>query len=190
MIENNKIAGDFYWLNEPDFTVRAGRLQVRTSPDTDYWQRTHYGFRRDNGHALLKAVKGDFSMIVKTEFAGKAQYDQCGLLVRLDEENWIKASAEYETDDHSRLGSVVTNQGYSDWATVDVYGGITGMWYRMECKGNDFQIDYSPDGKDWHQLRIAHLLEPFKEISAGVYACSPMDSSFDVFFDHFSLESL
>lgn len=188
MIKSGKISERYTWFNEPEFDILDNRLKIRTSPDTDFWQRTHYGFRRDNGHCLLTPVNGDFSLSVRTEFAGNRQYDQCGLIIRLDEENWIKASTEFETEMHSRLGSVVTNRGYSDWATVDVYDGITVMWYRIKKESQDFFIDYSKDGKQWHQLRIAHLHEAFSDISAGVYACSPMESSFDAFFDNYNLE--
>ncbi|MBN2656159.1 MAG: DUF1349 domain-containing protein [Spirochaetales bacterium] len=188
MIKNGKIADRYSWFNEPEYEVAGNRLKITTSPDTDFWQRTHYGFRRDNGHCLLTAASGDFTLTVRTEFAGNRQYDQCGLMIRLDEENWIKASTEYETADHSRLGSVVTNKGYSDWATVDIYGGVTVMWYRIRKESQDFFLDYSKDGKDWHQLRIAHLHEAFSELYVGVYACSPMESSFTAFFDNYFLE--
>lgn len=188
MITDKEISDQYYWFNTPEFTVREESLTIRTSPDTDFWQRTHYGFRRDNGHCLLRKIEGDFTLSVRTVFNGKKQYDQCGLIVRIDEENWIKASAEYETEDHSRLGSVVTNLGYSDWATIDVHGGISEMWYRIKKEDSDFFLYFSRDGEDWKQLRIAHLHKSFDLISAGIYACSPMDSSFEVTFDHFSLE--
>ncbi|WP_397312917.1 DUF1349 domain-containing protein, partial [Paenibacillus elgii] len=31
-----------------------------------------------------------------------------------------KASIEYENEEYQRLGSVVTNHGFSDWATTDI----------------------------------------------------------------------
>lgn len=187
MIENNKIQSGFSWFNEPVFDVRDNKLHVTTSPETDFWQRTHYGFQRDNGHCLLTSVSGDFSMTVRTEFYLQRQYDQCGLIVRSNEENWIKTSTEYENPGHSRLGSVVTNSGYSDWATIDLYARTNEMWYRIRSENNDFMIEYSYDGNIWHQLRITHLLEPFKELQVGVYACSPMQSSFEAVFDKFEL---
>jgi regulation of enolase protein 1 (concanavalin A-like superfamily) len=94
---------------------------------------------------------------------------------------------EYETEHHSRLGSVVTNLGYSDWATIDINTKINTMWYRIQSKKNDFSIEYSDDGFLWKQLRISHLHSKFNEIQVGIYACSPMKSSFDVIFDNFVL---
>ena len=188
MITDNDIADGFFWHNRPAFEVRDGRLHIFTSPDTDFWQTTHYGFRRDNGHCLLTSVDRDFSLTVRTEFFPKKQYDQCGLILRLDSGNWIKTSAEYETGTHSRLGSVVTNLGFSDWATIDIDSSVKSMWYRIQTKGNDVLIQYSADGIDWKQLRIAHIHPEFKTINVGIYACSPMDSSFEAVFDNYTLE--
>ena len=160
---------------------------IDSSPDTDFWQRTHYGFQRDNGHCLLKDIKEDFSMTVKTEFYPKKQFDQCGLIVRLDRENWIKASIEFESETHSRLGSVVTNNGYSDWATIDVHSKLSEMWYRIQSSGSDFIIEYSFNGTEWKQQRITHLHKIFKKLSVGVYSCSPMESSFQSQFSNFEI---
>ena len=173
------------WLNEPHNEVRLGRLHLETAPDTDFWQRTHYGFRRDNGHALLTPVTEDFSVTVRTVARPRLQYDQCGLLVRLDADNWIKTSTEYETPTHSRLGSVVTNLGFSDWATIDLVDPTDTLWYRIQSRGNDFLLEYSPDGSRWNQLRIAHLHGSFATLQVGIYACSPMNGSFEAEFDHY-----
>ncbi|MDA3900012.1 MAG: DUF1349 domain-containing protein [Spirochaetes bacterium] len=189
MITDNKISKDYFWLNQPQFEINNNRLHITSSPNTDFWQRTHYNFQRDNGHCLLTEVKKEFSITVKTEFYPQSQYDQCGLIIRIDSENWIKTSIEYETETHSRLGSVVTNQGFSDWATIDINSKINTMWYRFQSKQNDILIEYSNDGLTWKQLRITHLLCKFHELNIGIYACSPMDSSFESIFDNFSIEN-
>lgn len=186
--KNNKIDQSYFWLNQPIYEIKNHKLYVSTSPNTDFWQKTYYGFERDNGHCLLTKVINDFSITVNTEFYPKKQYDQCGLIVRIDSENWIKTSIEYETENYSRLGSVVTNLGYSDWATIDINSKINKMWYRIQSNKNNFIIEYSDDGISWKQLRIAHLHSKFNELNVGIYACSPMDSTFDVVFDSYILE--
>jgi hypothetical protein len=168
----------FYWFNEPT-TCRLGNgLEIFTDEKTDFWQRTHYGFRRDNGHCLLTAWTGDFSVMTHVEFRPRSQYDQCGLIVRVDEENWIKSCAEYENEQVSRLGSVVTNLGYSDWATQDVPSTYTEMWHRISKRGNDFLIEGSFDGRDWLQMRITHLHQLPAQLAVGVFACSPIGKAF------------
>lgn len=189
MIDNNTINSKYFWYNEPKYAIRNKNLCISTTPDTDFWQKTHYGFVRDNGHCLFTKIDNDFSMVVHSEYQANNQYDQCGLILRIDAENWIKTSTEYETENHSRVGSVVTNLGFSDWATIDINQPAHNMWYRIQSKNStcDYLIEYSEDGIVWKQLRITHLLIKHEEINVGVYACSPMSGSFDLIFDSFSL---
>lgn len=172
------IKSKFEWLNEPeDFSFDDG-LIIKTKPYTDFWQRTHYGFRRDDGHCYMTNMKGDFSFAAQLVFDSKTLYDQCGVILRIDEDNWVKASIEYENDKISRLDSVVTNLGYSDWATTDIPTEINSMWYRFNKNNNDVLIENSYDGINWKQMRILHLHSEPKQVKVGVYACSPQNSSF------------
>jgi regulation of enolase protein 1 (concanavalin A-like superfamily) len=172
------IPDGFFWFNEPSKFQVGNGLEFWTDPGTDFWQRTHYGFRNDNGHCLLRDVDGDFSLSAQVDFEPQGHYDQCGLILRLDEENWIKASTEHINDEMSKLGSVVTNLGYSDWATQDISSDIRQLWYRASKRGPDVKLEFSLDGDDWQQLRICHLHKPSEKIAVGVYACSPLQSSF------------
>lgn len=43
-----------------------------------------------------------FSFVVKTEFDTKVRYDQSGVVMYLDSENWLKASMEYENENIQR----------------------------------------------------------------------------------------
>ncbi len=168
----------FRWLNAPEQARFGSGLEILTDLRTDFWQRTHYGFRRDDGHALLTQLSEDFSLTTHVAYQPQVQYDQCGVMVRIDSENWIKASTEYEDEAHSRLGSVVTNLGYSDWATQDVLSSHFEMWYRISRCGSDYLIEASFDGGRWLQLRIAHLHKSVEAVEAGVYACSPIGRHF------------
>lgn len=190
--ETGSIDNRFSWVNQPlRHRVENGRLHVRTAPGTDFWQGTDYGFRRDNGHCLLAEVSHDFSLTVRTEFYPQQQFDQCGLMVRGNSKNWIKASTEFKDARLSWLGSVVTNRGWSDWATIDVDSSVHLRWYRIQRRRQDFKIEYSDDGNLWHQLRISHLHRNFASLSVGIYACSPNKEGgvdpFEAIFDHFSL---
>jgi regulation of enolase protein 1 (concanavalin A-like superfamily) len=172
------IPSGFYWFNQPKrFKLGAG-LQIFTDEQTDFWQNTHYGFQRDNGHCLLTRCSGDFSLLTQVEFHPREKYDQCGLMIRVDRLNWIKVSTEYEDADRSRLGSVVTNLGYSDWATQDISCDHSEMCYRISKNGNDFLLENSYDGQKWLQLRVTHLHKMTDPLQVGVYACSPIGKDF------------
>jgi len=177
---------DFYWLNEPTYRLDEG-LIMTTKPETDFWQRTHYGFQRDDGHCLLTNIDGNFTLETSTQFNAVSQYDQCGLMIRLDRENWIKCSVEYEDVTMSRLGSVVTNEGFSDWATQDIPSSTKAMHYLIERKGHDFLIKYALNNQEWHQMRIAHLRQCKETLKIGIYACSPVGKGFECQFNSINI---
>ena len=82
---------DFTWINPPaKFTLGNESLTIITDPETDFWQRTYYGFRNDNGHLFVKEVEGDFTFVVKTDFNAENQYDQCGVFLCKDSDNWVQ----------------------------------------------------------------------------------------------------
>ena len=178
----------FRWTREPKkHYISENRIEIITEPHTDLWQRTYYHFRNDNAPLLQTSTREKFfSFTVKTDFSESChRFDQCGVVVYLNSENWIKASVEYENADFQHLGSVVTNHGYSDWATTEIPSGIKTMWYRLSRREDDFCIENSPDGKTFHQMRICHLFKAQDEINFGIYACSPEASSFKAVFTGF-----
>lgn len=175
---------NLFWIREPqNAEIFDAEIKMMTEPGTDLWQRTYYGFQNDNAPVLqMKTSEKYFTFIVKTEFESKQRYDQCGIVMYLDSDNWIKASTEYENDKFQRLGSVVTNQGYSDWATTDIDVSIKEMWYRLSRRESDYYIEYGTDGIHYTQMRMCHLWNGGEEISFGIYACSPENSSFEAVF--------
>ncbi|MGN1005250.1 MAG: DUF1349 domain-containing protein [Aristaeellaceae bacterium] len=177
------------WTRPPrDFSVSPEEIRITTEPGTDLWQRTYYGFQNDNAPVLqLETDETRFSFTVRTDFDSRHRFDQCGVAVYLDSENWLKASIEYENAQYQRLGSVVTNLGYSDWATSDIPASVRSMWYRLSRREADYCIECSTDGVHFQQMRICHLHAGAGTIRFGVYACSPENSSFEAVFSHMEL---
>ena len=174
------------WTREPEsFLITDDRIEVVTRPHTDLWQRTYYHFRNDNAPVLqIETDEPFFSFVVKTEFESKHRFDQCGVVMYLDSENWLKGSIEYENERFQHLGSVVTNEGYSDWATTEIDASVKSMWYRLSRREDDYCIECSEDGVVYKQMRICHMRRGGGTIRFGVYACSPEDSSFRAVFTH------
>ena len=110
-----------------------------------------------------------------------------GVVMYLDSENWLKGSIEYENDEFQHLGSVATNNGYSDWATTELDAGIKSMWYRFSRREDDFCIECSEDGIKYKQMRICHMYKATGEIQFGIYACSPENSSFKATFTNMEI---
>ena len=82
---------------------------------------------------------------------------------------------------------MVTNNGYSDWATTRIPAGEKTMWYRLSRRQDDYCLESSADGENFEQMRICHLHKGGGEIRFGVYACSPEDSSFRAVFTHMEM---
>ncbi len=180
---------DLKWIREPkQYDIEQNKIKIVTEPNTDLWQKTYYGFQNDTAPVLQMTTKQEyFSFVVKTEFKSKKRFDQCGIVMYLDSENWLKASIEYENEEYQRLGSVVTNQGYSDWATTDIDATIKMMWYRFSRRKSDYCIECSQDGIHFKQMRICHMCKGDGEIQFGIYACSPEQSSFEAVFSNMEI---
>lgn len=173
------------WTRKPlAFSIRPDRIEITTAPHTDLWQRTYYHFRNDNAPVLqAETDEKYFSFLVKTDFSrSRRRFDQCGVVMYLDSENWLKASVEYENERFAHLGSVATNHGWSDWATTAIPADVKTMWYRFSRREDDYRIECSPDGRAFSQMRVCHMWEGAGTIRFGIYACSPEDSSFTAVF--------
>lgn len=181
---------EFKRVREPKkWKIKDNELSIVTESHTDLWQNTFYHFCNDNAPCFLLDTEDKFfSFVVKTSFkSANHRFDQCGIIIYLDSKNWLKASIEFENNEFGHLGSVVTNNGFSDWATTNISSSIKEMWYRLSRRDDDFKIECSLDGVNFTQMRITHLTKGNGKISFGVYACSPEDSSFEAVFSNFSI---
>ena len=182
--------GNFKWTRQPESCVIKGdTIEVVTKPGTDLWQRTYYLFRNDNAPVFqMETEEKFFSFVVKTDFTeSHHRFDQCGIVMYLDSENWLKGSVEYENEKFQHLGSVVTNNGYSDWATTAIPANVKTMWYRLSRREADYCIECSQDGQNFTQMRVCHMHKGSGKIRFGIYACSPEESSFKAVFTDMKL---
>ncbi len=171
------------WLNEPaNWALNGDRLKVTTDPQTDFWRETHYGFIRDSGHCYGTRTTGDFSAQVHVRGQFNALYDQAGLMVRIDEKNWVKAGVEF-TDGVLLMSSVLTVE-QSDWAIGSHIACADGFWLRASVAKGVLRVQYSTDGASWPLLRLA----PFPCASSyfvGPICCTPERGGLIVEFDDF-----
>lgn len=194
---------DAEWLNAPIVgSITAAGVSLDTEPHTDFWQRTFYGFRASNAPAALVEVPENVTFSVRVRASYQRRYDQAGIIVWIDELNWFKASIEFEGASCGRLGSVLTTDGHSDWATRDV-SVVPQVWWQLSRRGPDFLLQAKLHDQ-WEQLRMFHVAAlgptqgqwgqlpasdvPASPVRMGVYACSPEDSSFSVWFDQMTME--
>lgn len=172
------------WLNEPASAKQSGnRIDVLTRAKTDFWRKTFYGYITDNGHYRYASMTGDFNLQSRVTGEYADLYDQAGLMVRVDSQNWMKCGIELV--DGVEHASVVVTRDFSDWSTV---GGISSKttWWRVVRKGDSLESLYSLDGKAYTSIRLGYLQLP-KTVSAGIMCASPEGKGFRCRFDELQL---
>lgn len=174
---------DLAWRSPPaDWSVKGNRLTVVTGDRTDFWNRTHYGFVRTNGHLLCRDVEGDFSAEVTLHAAFDTLYDQLGLMVRADDATWLKTGLEF-SDGRALMSAVVTRDGWSDWSTsvADEREIRKGLRIRLTRHGDVVRVQRRDADGTWHLVRLGHLpLPPAAQV--GVMCCSPERAGFRAVF--------
>jgi regulation of enolase protein 1 (concanavalin A-like superfamily) len=171
----------FTWLNPPTRWQRdSDVLTLSTDDATDFWRHTFYGFVRDNGHAYLTDICGDFTASATVVGDYRHLYDQAGLMLRVDERNWIKTGIEY-TDGMMHFSVVVTRE-VSDWSVVPLPEARPEqeVAIRLTRHGDAVRIQYSIAGTPWQMARLAPF--PSSGARVGVMACSPARAGFQARF--------
>ena len=170
----------FDWYNEPqDFNLIEEGLLIKTAPQTDFWQNSDRGFTKDNGHLFSQKKSGDFTLIVKWHFSLIRDSAQCGIMVRSDVQNWIKAGLLSQNPYHPQIGVVVAASGASDWSIVELPRTCRDLWFKLRRRGKDFVVWYGLDDQNFKQIRLIHLSKALPTIDAGAYACSPKEETFE-----------
>ena len=179
---------DMKWLNEPPrFEIGADRLTLETAPATDFWRETHYGFTRDSGHFLHREVDGDFDVTVTVSGDFTSLYDQAGLMIRCDEETWLKAGVEF-SDGALQLSTVITN-GTSDWSLSPLEAGRDKITLRLTRQAKAIHVQYLRQpglAGQWTSLRLGYL-QIDGPCQVGVMACSPERGGLNVGATDFSI---
>ncbi|MCM0675776.1 DUF1349 domain-containing protein [Micromonospora phytophila] len=170
------------WLHPPVRAERgpAGELVVEPAAESDFWRRTSYGFVHDNGPALLAPLPVGSAMEVSFALDLTGQFDQAGVLVRVDERTWVKTGVEL-SDGELQLGAVVTRE-FSDWslAPVPEWAGRE-VTVRVSRAGDALTIRARVDDEPWRLVRLAPL-DPTAEATAGPFCCAPLRAGLAVRF--------
>jgi len=179
-----------HWLHAPaKVTSTPASLRVQVQGGTDFWRVTHYGFIRDNGHFFYQEQAGDFVAKVKVMGHYKDLYDQAGLMIRLDEKNWIKTGIEY-VKGVQNVSAVVTRE-VSDWSVVPRQDSPAAVWLTLLRKGDYVEIQYSFDNQDFKMLRLAYFPPtPGRKVQIGLMCAAPDGKGFPVEFTDFSVRPL
>ncbi|MFW2512412.1 DUF1349 domain-containing protein [Demequina sp. SO4-13] len=161
------------WTTEP---MRAewgadGELLVEAREESDAWRETSYGFVHDSAHALLSPFGAREAVEVTFVLDYDQQFDQAGVMIRVDESTWIKAGVEV-SDGAAQVGAVVTH-GVSDWSVAPVPEWMgREVTVRASRDGGAVTIRARVDDEPWRLVRVAPL-SPTADARAGLFCCAP-----------------
>jgi regulation of enolase protein 1 (concanavalin A-like superfamily) len=173
------------WLNEPvSATFSGARLVVKSRPKTDFWRKTFYGYITDNGHFFHLPVSGNFVFEARVDGQYAALYDQAGVMVRIDPQNWVKCGTEFF--DQARHASVVFTREFSDWSTRNDLTTSGPVWWRVVRKPDSLETLGSADGKKFTSVRMGYLT-PSATAEVGIMCAAPEDGGFQCVFDSLKL---
>jgi uncharacterized protein len=168
------------WLNEPASWQRNGDvLRVSVDPGTDFWRATGYGYVHDNGHVYGGRLPGDLDVSVRIRGAFASQYDQAGIMLRADEETWLKTGLEF-FEGRPRLSTVLT-LGWSSWMVADLPPGTDEVTLRVSRRGEAVEVRYAA-GDGAAELAALVFMPPGREMLAGIVCAAPEGTGFSVAF--------
>lgn len=177
------MATTYQWLNPPQIHTNGPILHFTTSANTDFWQHTHYHFYRDTGHFYYwQSTATTLSLQVEVQVNANSRFDQAGIMLRKDAENWLKISAEWLSAAEAALGSVNTLAGKSDWASQSIKPAK--RWVLKIDISQQDAIVSALSGQNWQQLRVLDIshIRDADLICLGVYGCSPDGPGCEVLF--------
>ncbi len=176
------------WLNEPkNWSFEEDVLKIAVDPGTDFWRITHYDFIRDSGHFYYREQSEDFTTAVRIRGRYRELYDQGGLMIRIDERNWIKTGIEF-VNGVQNLSAVVTRE-FSDWSVIQRSDNPPEVWFNLTRKNDFVEIRYSFDNQQFLMLRLAYF-PPGVPVQIGMTAAAPDGKGFPIEFDNFTIELL
>jgi len=174
------------WYNEPDsWQIDNGTLTVDVTPRSDYWRISHYGFTVDDAPFLYSTYGGEFEAKVKVSGDYVTRFDQAGMMIRADKENYIKAGIEY-VDGRFNLSVVVTHHK-SDWSVIKLDRAVPYVWIKAVRKRDAVEIFYSFDDKEYTMMRNCWLQDN-TPVMVGMMAACPDGDGFKARFEAFKVK--
>jgi hypothetical protein len=174
------------WMNEPaSWNISGTKLVVKSRPKTDFWRKTLCGCITDNGHFFHQPASGDFTLQACIDGKYASSYDQAGLMVRLDAENWMKCGTEF--DDGQRHAGVVFTRDFSDGSTMPDLSQTAPVWWRVVRKKDSIETLCSLDGKSFVSVRLGHFV-PNAKVEVGIMCSAPEGPGFESTFSDLKLE--
>lgn len=176
------------WFNEPSGWEISGKtLTMDVTPKSDYWRISHYGFTVDDAPFYYAEYGGEFEAKVKISGDYKVRFDQAGMMIRIDHENYIKTGIEF-VDGKYNLSTVVTHHT-SDWSVISLDKPVEYIWIKAVRRLDAIEIFYSFDDKEYIMMHNAWMAANCP-VKIGMFAACPDGEGFKATFSDFKVTHL
>lgn len=176
------------WFNEPSRWEISGKtLTMDVTPKSDYWRISHYGFTVDDAPFYYAEYGGEFEAKVKISGDYKVRFDQAGMMIRIDHENYIKTGIEF-VDGKYNLSTVVPHHT-SDWSVISLDKPVEYIWIKAVRRLDAIEIFYSFDDKEYIMMRNAWMAANCP-VKIGMFAACPDGEGFKAAFSDFKVTHL
>ena len=176
------------WFNEPEnYSIRNGVLEMQVPAQTDFWRIAHYGFTVDDGPFLYAVYGGEFEAKIKVSGEYETRFDQAGMMIRLDHENYVKFGIEF-VDGKFNISAVVTHHT-SDWSVIRLEEPIPHLWLKAVRRLDAIELFYSFDDREYTMMRTLWMQDNCP-LQVGPVAACPDGQGFKARFSDFKVRHL
>lgn len=176
------------WFNEPEnYSIRNGVLEMQVPAQTDFWRIAHYGFTVDDGPFLYAVYGGEFEAKIKVSGEYETRFDQAGMMIRLDHENYVKFGIEFVAGKFN-ISAVVTHHT-SDWSVIRLDEPVPHLWLKAVRRLDAIELFYSFDDREYTMMRTLWMQDNCP-LQVGPVAACPDGQGFKARFSDFKVRHL
>mmetsp|Transcript_16349 Transcript_16349/g.40989 ORF Transcript_16349/g.40989 Transcript_16349/m.40989 type:complete len:202 (-) Transcript_16349:219-824(-) len=176
------------WMNEPEkWKQKEDDIKVTCPMETDFWRGTLHGFIKDDAPFYWTNADNDFEARLTIKGKFKTLYDQAGLMLRIDEENWMKLGICHYRE--QLYVSCCFTRGVSDWSTHRLPKSKIELFYVwVKRRAEVIDCYYSLDNENWTRIRQGYFSDK-PRIRVGMMCAAPESAGFKVTFSDFMIKN-
>ena len=176
------------WFNEPtNYEINGKTLTMDVPGHCDYWRISHYGFTVDDAPFYYATYGGEFEAKIKVSGEYETRFDQAGMMIRLDHENYVKFGIEF-VDGKFNISAVVTHHT-SDWSVIRLDEPVPHLWLKAVRRLDAIELFYSFDDREYTMMRTLWMQDNCP-LQVGPVAACPDGQGFKARFSDFKVRHL
>ncbi|RTE06346.1 DUF1349 domain-containing protein, partial [Paenibacillus whitsoniae] len=152
--DSASLGSQWSWVREASanwsLTGNPGNMRIAAAVG-DLWSTN------DNEENLLlqSPYSGDFTLMTKVSFAPIANYQSAGLIVYVDDSNYIKVERGYNGGNYFRILKEIGGSGTYQTPVADTFGSAP-VYLKLVKTGTSFSGYFSGDALQWTPIGTAY----------------------------------